>query len=360
MQSARPRAPGRASGPRLPRERLDVDRSVFDPETLEEHTRIRPVRRILSPRLAYLRVAEYLVPDQSFSIRETQFVDPGTETWRPVVRFDIDFVALTSNNVTYAVAGDLLDHWGFFPGELPWGRVPAMGYGTVIQWATATSRKCRHFGFFPMADQHIVLANGTDAGLFGIGVHQGPHATAYRQFADVAKDPSWDPDREARVALLGLFLTSWLAEDLLFDNDNGADVTIITSASSRAGDGLVSSTARWGECRPHLRGQSRFVERLGCYTEIVTYDKVGEIDNNRRSVVVDMAGNGGPCRRAQSLRWHAGPFDGNRRRVIKSFGQHEMADPAFPVLLRSARSRSTRDWGASEPMRQSVRRSPTM
>ena len=70
------------------------------------------------------------------SIRETQFVDPGHRDLAPgEVRFDIDFVALTSNNVTYAVAGDLLDYWGFFPVGLPWGHVPAMGYGTVIESA---------------------------------------------------------------------------------------------------------------------------------------------------------------------------------------------------------------------------------
>ena len=122
------------------------------------------------------------------SIRETQFVDPGHRDLAPgEVRFDIDFVALTSNNVTYAVAGDLLDYWGFFPVSLPWGHVPAMGYGTVVESANGDVEEgARHFGFFPMADQHIVLANGTDAGLFDIGVRRAPHATAYRQFADMA------------------------------------------------------------------------------------------------------------------------------------------------------------------------------
>ena len=232
------------------------------------------------------------------SIRETQFVDPGHRDLAPgEVRFDIDFVALTSNNVTYAVAGDLLDYWGFFPVSLPWGHVPAMGYGTVIESANGgVEEGARHFGFFPMADQHIVLANGTDAGLFDIGAHRAPHAPAYRQFADVAKDPSWDPDREAHVALLrGLFLTSWLAEDLLFDNDNfGADVTIITSASSKTSIAMGWSVQQRGGVSVGLtsEGNRAFVERLGCYTEVVTYDEIGELDADRRSVVVDMAGNG--------------------------------------------------------------------
>ena len=171
------------------------------------------------------------------SIRDSQFVDHGhRDLVAGEVRFDIDFVALTSNNVTYAVAGDMLDYWGFFPVDLPWGHVPAMGYGTVVESANPEVEEgTRHFGFFPMADQHIVLAKGTEAGMFDIGEHRSRHAPAYRQFADVAKDPSYDADREAHVALLrGLFLTGWLAEDLLFDNDNfGAEATIITSASSK-------------------------------------------------------------------------------------------------------------------------------
>ena len=112
------------------------------------------------------------------SICETQFVDHGNRDLAPgEVRFDIDFVALTSNNVTYAVAGDLLNYWGFFPVGLPWGHVPAMGYGTVVESANGDVEEgARHFGFFPMAEQHIVLVNGTDAGLFDIGAHRAPHA----------------------------------------------------------------------------------------------------------------------------------------------------------------------------------------
>jgi len=61
------------------------------------------------------------------SIREHRFTDHGHRRLDPdEVRLAIDFVAMTSNNVTYAVAGDMLDYWGFFPAEEPWGHVPAM------------------------------------------------------------------------------------------------------------------------------------------------------------------------------------------------------------------------------------------
>ena len=45
------------------------------------------------------------------------------------VRLTLDRFALTSNNISYALSGDFLDYWGFFPTENGWGRLPAMGYG---------------------------------------------------------------------------------------------------------------------------------------------------------------------------------------------------------------------------------------
>jgi hypothetical protein len=295
------------------------------------------------------------------SIRETQFVDHGNRDLAPgEVRFDIDFVALTSNNVTYAVAGDLLDYWGFFPVGLPWGHVPAMGYGTVVESANGDVEEgARHFGFFPMAEQHIVLVNGTDTGLFDIGAHRAPHAPAYRQFADVAKDPSWDPDREAHVALLrGLFLTSWLAEDLLFDNHNfGADVTIITSASSKTSIAMGWSVQQRGGVSVGLTSEANraFVEGLGCYTEVVTYDEIGELDADRRSVVVDMAGNGAILAEVHNhfggTLAHSMAIGGSH---WESFGQQrEMAGPAPQFFFAPAQiEKRTRDWGAGEPMRR--------
>ena len=49
------------------------------------------------------------------------------------VRFRIERFAVTSNTVTYAVTGDVLGYWDFFPATEPgWGRVPAMGWAEVV------------------------------------------------------------------------------------------------------------------------------------------------------------------------------------------------------------------------------------
>ena len=49
------------------------------------------------------------------------------------VRLTLERFALTSNNISYALGGDFLDYWGFFPAESGWGRLPAMGYGIVSE-----------------------------------------------------------------------------------------------------------------------------------------------------------------------------------------------------------------------------------
>ena len=67
--------------------------------------------------------------------------------------------AFTSNNISYAVAGDILDYWGFFPAEPPWGRIPAIGLGTIVESANPDIEVGgRYFGFYPMGSEHIVLA----------------------------------------------------------------------------------------------------------------------------------------------------------------------------------------------------------
>lgn len=68
------------------------------------------------------------------------------------VRLTLDRFALTSNNISYALSGDFLDYWGFFPAEDGWGRLPAMGYGIVSESANPDiAVGGRYFGFFPLA-----------------------------------------------------------------------------------------------------------------------------------------------------------------------------------------------------------------
>ena len=56
---------------------------------------------------------------------ETPSIEPGEALLR------VDTFGLTANNVTYAVMGEAMSYWNFFPAADGWGRVPAGNIGGV-------------------------------------------------------------------------------------------------------------------------------------------------------------------------------------------------------------------------------------
>ncbi|MGB3733497.1 MAG: DUF2855 family protein, partial [Ilumatobacter sp.] len=79
------------------------------------------------------------------------------------VRLGIDRVAITANNITYAVFGDMLGYWDFFPtGDDEWGRVPAMGWATVVESRSdAIAVGGRYYGWYPMASHAVFTPAAT-------------------------------------------------------------------------------------------------------------------------------------------------------------------------------------------------------
>lgn len=207
----------------------------------------------------------------------------------------VEKFALTSNNISYALSGDMLDYWGFYPTEQGWGRLPAMGFGVVTASANADiAVGSRYFGFYPVSDHHVVQAVAKGGGFVDDAPHRANHAMAYRQFETA--DPGFSDDDESYYLLLrGLFVTSFLAEDFLADNDMfGAGQILITSASSK------TSLALAHEYKKNARGHSvgltsaanvDFCEATGLYDQVLTYDDIESLDSRKNSVVVDMAGN---------------------------------------------------------------------
>ena len=70
------------------------------------------------------------------------------------VRLRIDRYAVTANNITYAVFGDMLGYWDFFPtGDPAWGRVPAMGWADLVESNHSDlPAGGRYYGWYPMAE----------------------------------------------------------------------------------------------------------------------------------------------------------------------------------------------------------------
>jgi hypothetical protein len=211
----------------------------------------------------------------------------------------VDRFALTSNNISYAAAGDLLDYWGFFPAEAGWGRIPAMGFADVIDTKHAdVAEGTRVFGFFPMASHLVVDATDAGPAQFVDGVaHRAKHAQAYRQYLRVGADPIYEAEREDQILLLrGLFLTSFLVDSFLSDHDGfGANTTVIGSASSKTAIALAFLLSRQGRGRVVGVTSPRnvaFVEGLGFYDETLVYDDVKSLPADAPTVFVDHSGDG--------------------------------------------------------------------
>jgi hypothetical protein len=242
-------------------------------------------------------------PVRTFEVSRTDFrstrtVSEASGDLAPgQVRLAIERFALTANNISYALAGDMLGYWGFFPTEVPWGRLPVMGLATVAESAHPDIA-CggRYFGFYPMSSDVVIQAAPREAGFRDVGDHRASHAATYTVFNDVAHDPTFRPERtDEHLLLRGLFTTSFLADDYLADNGFfGAERTLVTSASSKTSISLAACLAQRADQRSIglTSGRNRtFVEQLGLYDEVLSYDEIDRLDPAVASAMVDMAGN---------------------------------------------------------------------
>jgi NADPH:quinone reductase-like Zn-dependent oxidoreductase len=217
------------------------------------------------------------------------------------VRFAVERFAVTANTVTYAVTGDLLGYWDFFPSiEAGWGRVPAMGWATIVESNhPGVPAGGRYYGWFPMSRYVDVAVSPVGDGLRDEGPHRAAHAPVYRGFTATDRDAMYQAgaDAEDRHALLrGLFVTGFLAEDFFADNDwFGARRVLVLSASSKTAIGFAHCAAARGGIEViglTSSGNLPFVRHVGCYDEVLTYDELESIPADAAIVAIDMSGNG--------------------------------------------------------------------
>jgi hypothetical protein len=228
-----------------------------------------------------------------------------TETALPAlgdgeVLMRIERFAFTANNITYAAFGERMHYWNFFPAKEGFGRVPVWGFAEVEasnhpDIAVGT----RYYGYYPMSS-HLVVApiKISPAGFTDGSAHRRELAAIYNLYVNTATDPGYDEQGEALQMLYRpLFMTSFLIDDFLADNDLfGAGQVIFSSASSKTAYGAAFLAAK----REGLKvigltsaGNKAFVEGLGFYDEVVTYDAIGGLDAGIPTIYVDMAGSAG-------------------------------------------------------------------
>jgi Protein of unknown function (DUF2855) len=210
----------------------------------------------------------------------------------------VDAFALTTNNVTYAVTGDALKYWNFFPaagGE--WGRIPVWGFADVVATTHAdVGEGARVYGYLPMSTHLLVTPGRVDPrGFIDVAPHRDSLPGAYNQYQRVDADPSNDPGFEDhRMLLWPLFFTSFLIDDFLDDNGFfGAEAVLVSSASSKTAIGTAFQLERHktiGVIGLTSPGNVDFVEGLGVYDRVVRYDEVDKL-GDVPAAYVDIAGD---------------------------------------------------------------------
>lgn len=231
------------------------------------------------------------------------------------VRVRIEHFAYTANNITYAAFGDAMNYWHFFPvlpqagepggGDAPWGLVPVWGFGVVVETRCAgVAEGERLYGYWPMATDVVLQpARVSTEGFFDGTLHRAALHPVYNQYLRCATDPLYDPASEPLQALLRpLFLTAWLIDDFLADNDffgtcqqGQRGVMLLSSASSKTAYATAAQLAQ----RPEVEvvgltspANVAFCESLGVYSRVLTYDQLETLAADTPCVYVDFAGNG--------------------------------------------------------------------
>jgi hypothetical protein len=223
---------------------------------------------------------------------EVPAVGPGQALLR------VDRFGLTANNVTYAVMGEAMSYWDFFPAAEGWGRVPMWGFAEVERSeAEGVEAGTRVYGYLPPSSHLLVEPASVDGQGFVDGSpHRRALPSAYHRYLATGSDPFYRPDSEdIQMLLRPLFFTSFLIDDQLADDglvERGP--VVISSASSKTAIAAAFLLARRegvesiGLTSPR---NAELVESLGIYGRTVTYDAIGSIDRSP-ATYVDVAGDG--------------------------------------------------------------------
>lgn len=212
----------------------------------------------------------------------------------------IDRVAITTNNITYAVFGDAMSYWSFFPtGRADWGHMPVWGFANVVQSSVPGLEPGeRFYGYFPIASHLRVKPVRVAArGFFDGAEHRLSLTSAYNHYTRCSTDPYYDAQLEDyQMIMRPLIITSFFCADFLQDNNFfGAQQLIISSASSKTAYGTafcLQQQQQGVEVVGLTSARNKaFTEELGCYQRVITYEELEQQPASTRTVYLDYAGD---------------------------------------------------------------------
>lgn len=243
-------------------------------------------------------------------VRETRLVDqPVPEPDEGQVLLRVESFGLTSNNVTYAVFGEAMRYWGFFPASEPgWGRVPVWGHARVERSRhPEVAEGTRVYGYLPAGTEVLVTPSRvTDRGFVDASPHRGDLPAAYQAYRLVAADPIHSDELEpVQELFFPLYITSFLVDDFLADEGLlDVDAVVLSSASSKTA--IIAAYLLSQRDGVHVvgltsAGNRDFVTGLGIYDTVLDYTVLdySVLDHadatelpGERAVYVDFSGSG--------------------------------------------------------------------
>lgn len=212
-------------------------------------------------------------------------------------RLKVNAFSVTANNLTYAVFGDMMQYWNFFPAPAGDGRVPVWGFATVSESrAPGLAEGRRVYGYLPMSTSFTAEVGALKGGSFvDVAAHRQPMSPFYNQYVFTDADPLYTPESEALQMLFRpLFTTAFLIDDFLADSKEfGAKQVIFSSASAKTAWAAAGLIAARGVPVIGLTSKRNvaYVESLGCYAKVVAYEDIETLDATVPSAFVDIAGD---------------------------------------------------------------------
>jgi hypothetical protein len=222
---------------------------------------------------------------------------------RGQVLAQIERFAFTSNNVTYGAAGDTVGYWKFFPvkedASDEWGCLPVWGFATIVSsLVDGLDQGERIYGYFPPADFLVLRPIRLSNGRFVDGsAHRLDLPAVYNNYVRLTNESGYDQSVDNIRALLNpLHVTSFcLCDALNAEGFYGADQIFVLSASSKTAIGMAQGLKDDVKSPTSIGITSRanydFVRSLECYSDVRCYDELDNLDTEKSTVIVDMAGN---------------------------------------------------------------------
>jgi uncharacterized protein DUF2855 len=241
--------------------------------------------------------AEHVLEVARADLHDTRVVErpvPGLDGGEALLR--VERFGLTANNITYAVLGDMLRYWEFFPADEGWGRIPMWGFAEVLASAAdGVERGLRVFGYLPMSTHLVVRPDRVgDAGFTDAAEHRSALPGAYNAYRAVDADPVHDPEREdEQMLLLPLYYLSFLLDDFLEENELfGAPTVVVSSASSKAalGTAFLLTEREVEVVGLTSPGNVESVQGAGVYDRVVSYEAIDDLEDVD-AVYLDFTGN---------------------------------------------------------------------